>query len=179
MPHLTPIAKGAIVLGLVSLCIAVCVFLWVPNSGPKLTILDKRFHFSEFVVTKAPTYTLYPQGQLIGRAREQLSKWGLPIGQPAKSTLGIPPKSCAFFVHYSIDSFPPEVAANALEAELVDSKGAAIPLRWFAGGSGFSPGTCYSGWSLDMTPTATNDWVFRLRFKTNSTPIAEVIINKP
>jgi hypothetical protein len=178
MLRLNSAAKWAILLGAVSLSIVVCILVWVQDGGRKLTILDKRFHISKFVVTRGPTYTVYPQGALKSRAREQLSEWGLPVGAPAKCTLGILPKSCAFFVHYSLDSFPPELAVNALEAELVDRKGVAIPLRWFAGGSVSSPKTYYGGWSLDAAPRSTNDCLFRLKLKTNSTPVAEVVINK-
>jgi hypothetical protein len=178
MLQLNSAAKLATLLGVVGLTIVFYILVCVQDGGRKLTILDKRFHVSKFVVSKGPTYTIYPQGKLKSRAREQLLKWGLPVGQPAKCVLGILPRSRAFFVHYSLDSFPPSAAVNALEAELVDGKGVVIPLRWFAGGTLSSPETYYSGWSTDVAPTTTNDCVFRLKLKTNSTPVAEVVINK-
>jgi hypothetical protein len=177
MRPLSPTTKIGILLCVICLLLLAGITASVHNRIPKVTILDARFRVSKTAISDGPAYTNYAGNQLVGRLRDRLAGWGLPVNPTPKSILGILSNQRAFFVYYSL-SIPHDLASAPLEAELVDQGGAVLPLRWFCGGGGPASQDYWSGWALNSPPTSTRNYVLRLKLPAAGSNLAEIKVGK-
>ena len=149
--------------------------LWL--GGPRLRILDPRFHIISASTFRGTNQTVFFESQMGGRVKQALAKLGLGIKPATQGTISVYGTNLCISVVYD-GEFTSQQLEN-VRAELVSSSGKAFRLRQNMGGFQATTKKYLGAWIIDfrsmrlqLTNSAT--YLLRIRLTNDGPPLAEI-----
>jgi hypothetical protein len=164
-----------IAIGSILFVSVVILILW--SGGPRLKILDPRFHIVSASTFRGTNQTVFFESQMGGSMKQTLAKLGLGIKPPTQGTLSVYGTNLCLSVVYD-GEFTSQQLEN-VRAELVTGSGKTFRLLQNMGGFQANTKKHLGAWLVDFRSmrlqlTNNSNYFLRLRLTKDGPPLAEI-----